>query len=537
MLLFFIIYSIAKYAKDVVFNSMQSSLTLPVVINNNISEGKMSFTVQLCRVSDPLEGVCIESTVTIVDDEGQLDIVNTYQLILYNLCLVLLVGITELQYDRNNYRVTIAVEILLGELCTECTVHATLTTTLVLTGMIMKFNELTLLHGIGDTNYTSTSSLITLSSGHTIDTMTNIVHGILKLYPNKSLTAIISELKFVNNNVPVNAAPSECQLNVLGGDSTVDCSNPSTSSTSTTSATSQTSVTSQTSITSQTHSTTRQTSVTSQTSMTRQTSVTSQTSMTSQTSVTSQTSMTSQTSVTSQTSMTSQASVTSQTSMTSQTSVTSQTSMTSQTSVTSQTSMTSQASVTSQTSMTSQTSVTSQTSIISQTSVTSQTSMTSQTSVTSQTSMTSQTSVTSQTSIISQTSVTSQTSMTNPASATVTPLPSVSPSWPHTTTAVVPLSPVPIVDDTNNKTTLYIILGIVIPVVLIVISVACIAVSVVLWRKRRAGNFPSRPSWRASRGYSRVRSFDSDPEPNVDDDIDDNDGKELVKMMSNPVAS
>ena len=72
------IYSIAKYVpvdEDIVFNSTQSSLTVPVVINDNITtEGNVSFTVQFCRVSDPLEGVCIESTVTIVDDDGQLDI-------------------------------------------------------------------------------------------------------------------------------------------------------------------------------------------------------------------------------------------------------------------------------------------------------------------------------------------------------------------------------------------------------------------------------------------------------------------------------
>ena len=89
MLLYFTIDSIAKYVpvnEDVVFNSTQSSLTLPVVINDDIitSEGNVSFTVQLCRVSDPLEGVCIVSTVTIVDDDGQLDIsiVYSYQLIL-----------------------------------------------------------------------------------------------------------------------------------------------------------------------------------------------------------------------------------------------------------------------------------------------------------------------------------------------------------------------------------------------------------------------------------------------------------------------
>ena len=79
VLLYFTIDSIAKYVpvdEDVVFNSTQSSLTVPVVIIDNIiNEGNVSFTVQLCRVSDPLEGVCIESTVTIVDDDGQLDIV------------------------------------------------------------------------------------------------------------------------------------------------------------------------------------------------------------------------------------------------------------------------------------------------------------------------------------------------------------------------------------------------------------------------------------------------------------------------------
>ena len=66
-------------------------------------------------------------------------------------------------------------------------------------------------------------------------------------------------------------------------------------------------------------------------------------------------------------------------------------------------------------------------------------------------------------------------------------------------------------------------------------AVACIAVSVVLWRKRRAGNFPSRSSSRASRGSNRTRSPDGDSDPNVDDDINDDDGKELV-MMSNPKA-
>ena len=211
--------------------------------------------------------------------------------------------------------------------------------------------------------------------------MTNSVHGILKLYPDKSLIAIISELTLVNNNVPVNATPSECQLNVLGGDSEVNCNNPSSSSASMTSST-----------------------------------------------------------------------------------------------------------------------------------------------PTTQTSMTSQT---------SQTIMTSQTSMTSPPTTVVPPPPS--PSWSHTTSVVVPSSPLPIVDDTNNKTTLYIILGTVIPVALIIMAVACIAVSVVLWRKRRAGNFPSRPSSRASRGSDKTGSSDSDPDPNVDDDINDDDGKELV-MMSNPKA-
>ena len=136
--------SIAKYVpvdEDIVFNSMQSSLTVPVAINDNIiTEGNVSFTVQLCRVSDPLEGVCIESTVTIVDNDGQLDIVYSYQLILLlYLVLVLVVGITELQYDRKTDHLTITVEILVGELCTECTVHATVSTTLILTGIIMKY--------------------------------------------------------------------------------------------------------------------------------------------------------------------------------------------------------------------------------------------------------------------------------------------------------------------------------------------------------------------------------------------------------------
>ena len=50
-----------------------------------------------------------------------------------------MVGITELQYDRINNHLTITVEILVGELCTECTVHATVSTTLILTGIIMKY--------------------------------------------------------------------------------------------------------------------------------------------------------------------------------------------------------------------------------------------------------------------------------------------------------------------------------------------------------------------------------------------------------------
>ena len=143
---------------------------------------------------------------------------------------------------------------------------------------ICAWSEFTLLHGVGDTNYTSTSSPITLSPGHTIDTLTNSLLGVLKLYADKSLIAIISELTLVNNNVPVNAAPRACKLNVLGGDSTVtvDCNSPSTSSfsspTSPTSATSvpgslisTTSATSMTSVTSSSHS-----STTSQSSTARQ---------------------------------------------------------------------------------------------------------------------------------------------------------------------------------------------------------------------------------------------------------------------------
>ena len=59
-------------SQDVVFTPMESSHSIPItIIDNELSEANKTFTIQLCHTSSPLAGVCIQSTVTIVDDDGR----------------------------------------------------------------------------------------------------------------------------------------------------------------------------------------------------------------------------------------------------------------------------------------------------------------------------------------------------------------------------------------------------------------------------------------------------------------------------------
>jgi len=48
-----------------------ASLTVNIIIyDDDLSEDAEQFLVQLCYTSDPLEDVCIEASVIIIDDDG-----------------------------------------------------------------------------------------------------------------------------------------------------------------------------------------------------------------------------------------------------------------------------------------------------------------------------------------------------------------------------------------------------------------------------------------------------------------------------------
>ena len=51
------------------------------------------------------------------------------------LYVVLVVGLTQMTYDQKTYSLTTTVEILLGELCDDCTAHVIVASTLVLQGI------------------------------------------------------------------------------------------------------------------------------------------------------------------------------------------------------------------------------------------------------------------------------------------------------------------------------------------------------------------------------------------------------------------
>ena len=57
-------------SKDLVFSPMESSISVPITILDHNNE---SFIVQLCHTSHPLNDLCIQSKVTIVDDDGDDD--------------------------------------------------------------------------------------------------------------------------------------------------------------------------------------------------------------------------------------------------------------------------------------------------------------------------------------------------------------------------------------------------------------------------------------------------------------------------------
>ena len=53
---------------------MESSISVPItIIDDGLMESNESFIVQLCHISHPLNDVCIQSKVTIVDDDGDDD--------------------------------------------------------------------------------------------------------------------------------------------------------------------------------------------------------------------------------------------------------------------------------------------------------------------------------------------------------------------------------------------------------------------------------------------------------------------------------
>ena len=61
-------------SKDLVFSPMESSISVPIIIiDDGLVEFNESFIVQLCHTSYPLNDLCIQSKVTIVDDDGDDD--------------------------------------------------------------------------------------------------------------------------------------------------------------------------------------------------------------------------------------------------------------------------------------------------------------------------------------------------------------------------------------------------------------------------------------------------------------------------------
>ena len=68
-------YVVSDYvpiSKDLVFSPMESSISVPItIIDDGLVESNKSFIVQLCHTSHPLNDVCIQSKVTIVDDDGE----------------------------------------------------------------------------------------------------------------------------------------------------------------------------------------------------------------------------------------------------------------------------------------------------------------------------------------------------------------------------------------------------------------------------------------------------------------------------------
>ena len=63
---------------------MESSISVPItIIDDGLVESNESFIVQLCHTSHPLNSLCIQSKVTIVDDDGKLSLYLQQGLFLY----------------------------------------------------------------------------------------------------------------------------------------------------------------------------------------------------------------------------------------------------------------------------------------------------------------------------------------------------------------------------------------------------------------------------------------------------------------------
>ena len=66
---------------------MESSISVPItIIDDGLVESNESFIVQLCHTSHPLNGLCIQSKVTIVDDDGKIGRFVYLQLGMFLLC-------------------------------------------------------------------------------------------------------------------------------------------------------------------------------------------------------------------------------------------------------------------------------------------------------------------------------------------------------------------------------------------------------------------------------------------------------------------
>ena len=113
---------------------MESSHSVPIIITDN--ELSETFTIQLCHTSSPLAGVCIQSTVTIVDNDGRgIRLCIEHCNYPIYVITILTIDIKHIEYDAENGVINVIVAILKGQVSPGYKLYVSLNTTLVFTGI------------------------------------------------------------------------------------------------------------------------------------------------------------------------------------------------------------------------------------------------------------------------------------------------------------------------------------------------------------------------------------------------------------------